>query len=231
MSRAHAGICSRGSGMDSLPTQLLSIKLQKLSCLLQASLISTFPSPLTCLSIAIMWSRLNLPAGTRGFTLTIFPTRLCTSLSPSSSQLMAASMAVTSLIRLSSGIDQVHSTVSYSMPKTIPLCEGPKLFSGSSLGANLIPSLSATRLNVSSNLLTLSDPSAPAAHVSSKCWHTILLSNFAIRITMSSTIFAKSSKMPALEALPKIRHNSLKNFPAQLNHCRSVSSSLTAICL
>jgi hypothetical protein len=49
--------------------------------------------------------------------------------------------------------------------------------------------------------------------------------------TRSNTSFATSSKIPALEADPKIRQSSLKYLPAQLNHCRSVSSNLTQMCL
>jgi hypothetical protein len=42
---------------------------------------------------------------------------------------------------------------------------------------------------------------------------------------------AASSKIPALDTAPKTRHNSLKNFPAQLNHCSFKSSVLTQMCL
>jgi hypothetical protein len=59
----------------------------------------------------------------------------------------------------------------------------------------------------------------------------MLLGKLARLQTRSKTSFAASSKIPALDADPKIKHSSMKNFPAQLNHCKSKSSARTHMCL
>ena len=175
-------------------------------------------------------SMLNFPAGISGLTLISFPARLCTFFAPSHWLPIASLMAATMRPSFSGLSAQVHSAVSYSIPNTTPLWHGPKVLSWSSLGASFTPTCSATCRKHSSNLLS-SSKSPLAAHASSKCWHTLSSGKFAKRHTSSSTTLAPSSNIPALDLAPKIRHSSLKYFPAHWNHCRSVSSPLTGICL
>ena len=168
MSAAHGGSDLSDSGIDSRPSQANRATSQNRSCLLHSSDSHTLSFLLLSASAAIIWSMLNFPAGIRGLTLISFPAKLCTSLAFRPPPFTAALMASTILLFFFAGSAQVQLSVSYSIPKTTPFLQGPKVLSWSSRGASFTPSRSATALkqlsNSSNDSLLLA-----AAQMSSRC--------------------------------------------------------------
>ena len=212
-SSAHGGVFRLGSGMLSLPLQASSATSQYRSCRRPSSVTLTASPRLLSASIIIILSMLNLPAGMSGRTLINLPARLCTCLASSISLLIASLTVATIRASLSGRSAHVHSSVSYSTPKTTPFLHGPKVLSWSSRGASFTPTCWATCIKHSSKCV-IAAKSPLAAQASSRCWHTCSSGNTANRHTSSSTTFAASSNMPALDFAPKISASSLKYFPA-----------------
>ena len=227
---AQGGSSPTGSGIASQPLHASTATSQKPSCLLHSELSVTLSAELLSASAPITWSMLKHPAGISGRMFISLPARLCTSFAPSEVLATASLMVATIRHFFFSGSDHVQLTVSYSTPNTTPFWHGANVLSWSSLGANFTPSLSATTLKQLSKSTSL-PLSLLAAQMSSRCWQIISMLNFARLHTRSSTTFAASSKMPALDALPKMRHSSTKNFPPHSNHCSGMSSSRTVTCL